>query len=144
MEELYRIKTEGHAEDAAIIQGEKYRFTVLTEEMIRLEYCEDAQFEDRATQCVIDRKFKVPEYQVIENEESLEIITDKLHLVIISRNLPITVCRFKSEEISVSTIASGISEKRQQISEEQQERWMKQMVRLSWSMESSQGLVMEF
>lgn len=65
-------------------------------------------------------------------------------LFIISRNLPITVCRFKSEEISVSTIASGISEKRQQISEEQQERWMKQMVRLSWSMESSQGLVMEF
>lgn len=81
MEELYRIKTEGYAEDAAIIQGEKYRFTVLTEEMIRLEYCEDGQFEDRATQCVIDRKFKVPEYQVIENEESLEIITDKIHLV---------------------------------------------------------------
>lgn len=81
MEELYRIKTEGHAEDAAIIQGEKYRFTVLTKEMIRLEYCEDGQFEDRATQCVIDRKFKVPEYQVIENEESLEIITDKIHLV---------------------------------------------------------------
>ena len=81
MEELYRIKTEGHAEDASIIQGEKYRFTVLTEEMIRLEYCEDGQFEDRATQCVIDRKFKVPEYQVIENEESLEIITDKIHLV---------------------------------------------------------------
>ena len=81
MEELYRIKTEGHAEDAAIIQGEKYRFTVLTEEMIRLEYCEDGQFEVRATQCVIDRKFKVPEYQVIENEESLEIITDKIHLV---------------------------------------------------------------
>lgn len=81
MEELYRIKTEGHAEDAAIIQGEKYRFTVLTEEMIRLEYCEDGQFEDRATQCVIDRKFKVPEYQVIENEESLEIITDKIYLV---------------------------------------------------------------
>ena len=81
MEELYRIKTEGHAEDAAIIQGEKYRFTVLTKEMIRLEYCEDGKFEDRATQCVIDRKFKVPEYQVIENEESLEIITDKIHLV---------------------------------------------------------------
>lgn len=81
MEELYRIKTEGHAEDAAIIQGEKYRFTVLTEEMIRLEYCEDGKFEDRATQCVIDRKFKVPEYQVIENGESLEIITDKIHLV---------------------------------------------------------------
>lgn len=81
MEELYRIKTEGYAEDAAIIQGEKYRFTVLTEEMIRLEYCEDGKFEDRATQCVIDRKFKVPEYQVIENEESLEIITDKIHLV---------------------------------------------------------------
>lgn len=81
MEELYRIKTEGHAEDAAIIQGEKYRFTVLTEEMIRLEYCKDGKFEDRATQCVIDRKFKVPEYQVIENEESLEIITDKIHLV---------------------------------------------------------------
>ena len=142
MEELYRIKTEGHAEDAAIIQGEKYRFTVLTEEMIRLEYCEDGQFEDRATQCVIDRKFKVPEYQVIENEESLEIITDKIHLVYNKQ-------KFTDYGLSVQvrgniSVYHSISEKRQQISEEQQERWMKQMVRLSWSMESSQDLVMEF
>lgn len=81
MEQLYQIKTNGQADKKAIIQGEKYRFTLLTEEMIRLEYSEDGQFEDRATQCVVNRKFEVPKYQVIENADSLEIITSKIHLI---------------------------------------------------------------
>ena len=41
MEQLYRINTNGQADKGAIVQGEKYRFTLLTEEMIRLEYSED-------------------------------------------------------------------------------------------------------
>lgn len=81
MEQLYRINTNGQADKGAIVQGEKYRFTLLTEEMIRLEYSEDGQFEDRATQCVVNRKFEVPKYQVIESEDSLEIITSKIHLI---------------------------------------------------------------
>ena len=36
MEQLYRINTNGQADKGAIVQGEKYRFTLLTEEMIRL------------------------------------------------------------------------------------------------------------
>ena len=56
MEQLYRINTNGQADKGAIVQGEKYRFTLLTEEMIRLEYSEDGRFEDRATQCVVNRK----------------------------------------------------------------------------------------
>ena len=34
----------------AVIRGDKYRFTVLTDRLLRLEYDEDGIFEDRATQ----------------------------------------------------------------------------------------------
>ena len=40
-----------------ILQGEKYRITLLTEGLIRLEYSEEGIFEDRATQCVWNRNF---------------------------------------------------------------------------------------
>ncbi|GEL06646.1 glycoside hydrolase family 31 protein [Salisediminibacterium halotolerans] len=62
------------------IQGEHYRFTVLTEKMIRMEYSEDGIFEDRATQTVVNRDFPAPNYTVYDNETSLDIITDTLHL----------------------------------------------------------------
>lgn len=64
----------------AIIQGEKYRITVLTSRMLRLEYSEDGVFEDRATQVVLNRDFPVPEFRVIEKEEGFELVTDSLLL----------------------------------------------------------------
>lgn len=65
----------------AIVQGERYRFSVLTPQMIRMEYSENGVFEDRATMTVINRQFPVPEFRVIEEEEHLEIITECVHLV---------------------------------------------------------------
>lgn len=64
----------------AIIQGDVYRFTVLTSRMIRLEYAADGQFEDRPTQTVFNRDFPVPAYRIVENEEELQIITEHVHL----------------------------------------------------------------
>lgn len=64
----------------AIVQGSTYRFTVLTDRLIRMEWDAQGVFEDRATKMAFHRAFPVPEYQVIEREERLEIITDKLHL----------------------------------------------------------------
>lgn len=40
------------------------RFTVLTPEMIRIEYSEDGKFEDKATFAVVNRNLEVPEFRV--------------------------------------------------------------------------------
>ncbi len=68
------------ADPKAVVQGKHYRFTVLTERLIRMEWDETDAFQDRATQKVICREFPVPEFTVRETEDSLEIITAKLHL----------------------------------------------------------------
>lgn len=79
--EKYKIKMSPVANRKAIVQGDKYRFTVLTPQLIRLEYDEAGIFEDRATQVVLNRNFPVPEFRVVEKPDSLEIITSKLYLV---------------------------------------------------------------
>lgn len=61
----------------AIVQGENYRFTVLTPSMIRMEYSEKGVFVDKKTQMVVNRTFDVPEYTVNEKNGELIIETDK-------------------------------------------------------------------
>lgn len=52
MKSYYRIDAKPAASPEAVIQGDHYRFTVLTPWLMRLEYSETGKFEDRATQCV--------------------------------------------------------------------------------------------
>ena len=68
------------ADPKAIVQGDTYRFTVLTNRLIRMEWSADGVFEDRPTRMVACREFPVPEFQVIDEDDSLQIITDALHL----------------------------------------------------------------
>ena len=65
----------------AIVQGENYRFTVLTPSMIRMEYSEKGEFVDKKTQMVVNRTFDVPDYTVNEKNGDLIIETDKARLV---------------------------------------------------------------
>ncbi len=59
-----------------ILQGQKYRITILTERLIRLEYSEDGVFEDRATSLVNFRNFDVPVWTYNEKgNNSCEIKT---------------------------------------------------------------------
>lgn len=58
-----------------IIKGEKYRFTILTERLIRLEYNSKGVFEDRTTQRVIKRNFPKVDYQITQTETLLQIVT---------------------------------------------------------------------
>ena len=67
--------------EGAVVQGEKYRITVLTSRLFRLEYSEDGVFEDRPTQCVLNRDFPVPAYQVFETDTSLKIVTEGVELL---------------------------------------------------------------
>lgn len=80
MNDIYKIKTRPLCKRKNIVQGDKYRFTVLTPQMIRLEYNENGFFEDRATQTVINRDFDITEYSVIDKENSLEIVTESIDL----------------------------------------------------------------
>ena len=51
-----------------IIVGKKYRFTILTERLIRLEYNPNGIFEDRPTQRIIYRKFPKVNFQVSQSD----------------------------------------------------------------------------
>lgn len=68
------------AQKEAMVTGDKYRFTILTDCLIRMEYQEEGLFVDEPTQTVICREFPVPDYRVIEKKDSLEIVTKNLHL----------------------------------------------------------------
>ena len=59
----------------SIFKGNKYRITVLTERLIRLEYNENGVFEDRPTLFAYNRNFKKPEFNVSESNSLLKIIT---------------------------------------------------------------------
>ena len=63
------------ANEACILQGNKYRFTVLTERLIRLEYNENGIFEDSPTELVWHRNLDKPEFNVINNKNNLIIET---------------------------------------------------------------------
>lgn len=76
----YKLNVKPFAHKEAIVSGDKYRFTVLTERLIRMEYQEEGVFTDAPTQTVICREFPVPEFSVVDKEDELEIITNALHL----------------------------------------------------------------
>lgn len=63
-----------------IIQGKYYRFTLITEKLLRMEYSETGLFEDRATQLVRNRHFGEVTFELKETNGTLEIITDTFHL----------------------------------------------------------------
>ena len=63
-----------------VITGKKYRFTVLTDRLIRLEYNPNGVFEDRATQRVIYRNFPKVEFQASQSELLLQISTAYFNL----------------------------------------------------------------
>lgn len=76
----YSLNLKPEAKNSAVVKGGNYRFTVLTERMIRLEYQDSGLFVDEPTQTVLCRDFPEVSYRVIENADSLEIVTGKLHL----------------------------------------------------------------
>ena len=80
MERKYMLKLNPLAREDAVVTGAQYRFTILTESLIRLEYQQGGNFVDQSTQRVICRKFPQVDYRVIETEDSLEIVTARLHL----------------------------------------------------------------
>lgn len=68
------------ADPNAIIVSGNMRFTVLTPEMIRIEWSDKQAFEDRASFTVLNRKLPVPKFTKEEKDGFLSINTEKLSL----------------------------------------------------------------
>ena len=69
------------ADSRAMVVVGNARFTVLTPELIRMEWSEDGVFEDRATFTFVNRKLSVPEFKVAERRNRVTITTEKVKLV---------------------------------------------------------------
>lgn len=68
------------ANPKAVVQAGNARFTVLTPEMIRIQYSDRQLFEDRATFGVVNRNLPVPEYTATRDSAYLTIHTSVLTL----------------------------------------------------------------
>lgn len=75
---LWQMEPVGRRENT--IQGEKYRFLLLTPCLIRMEYREDGCFEDRPTQVVWNRQFERVDYRLVQKGEGFELFTERLHV----------------------------------------------------------------
>ena len=74
------------ARPEAVITGtsseeSRYRFTVLTSRLIRMEHSPTGVFTDAATQLVVNRDLgETPSFRVVHGQDRVEIITEHLHL----------------------------------------------------------------
>lgn len=66
------------ADPAAVVQTGQVRFSVLTPQMIRMEWAADGVFEDHASLVVINRRLPVPKFTHQEKDGWLVIDTGKL------------------------------------------------------------------
>ena len=82
--------------DSYII-GQKYRFTVLSPRLIRLEYNKEGIFEDRPTSIVVNRAFPKVKYSITESNTLIEINTGVFTLTYV-----------KDSELKSGTLGSNI------------------------------------
>jgi alpha-glucosidase (family GH31 glycosyl hydrolase) len=91
------------ADSAAMITVGDVRFTVLTPELVRMEWNSTSQFEDRASLIFINRKVPVPRYEVQNEDEWLTITTDKLTLRFKKRS-----GKFSERNLSIEREVNGL------------------------------------
>jgi alpha-glucosidase (family GH31 glycosyl hydrolase) len=68
------------ANPEAVVAGDRWRITVLTDGLVRIEWSDDGVFEDRPSTFAMYRDLPVPAFTVVESEPSIEITTDRFHL----------------------------------------------------------------
>lgn len=101
--------TKSKSDEKCIVKGDKYRFTILSERLIRLEYNVNGHFVDKPSQFALYRSFTYPNYQVKQDNKFLEITTKYFRLTYVKempftgskvdpmKNLKITLLSSKNE-----------------------------------------------
>ena len=87
-------------EKAQVVAGNA-RFTVLTPQMIRMEWSEDGKFEDRATLTFVNRKLEVPQFKVRQSKSKLTITTSNVTLTYIKG------AKFSPENLKAEILVNG-------------------------------------
>lgn len=102
-------KTSPIADSAAVVVSGDMRFTVLTPEMIRIEWRSGStkKFEDHATFTVINRLLPVPHYEVTEDNTFLYITTNKLKLQYRKGSFPGTFNPASSQNLMITFAMDG-------------------------------------
>ena len=80
MKECYRISTDPLACEENQIRGKQYRITLLTECLVRLEYDEAGQFEDGATQMVLNRNFPPVPHMLSRTADGIIVRTARMEI----------------------------------------------------------------
>ena len=73
-------KGDATARKEAVVVSGNARFTVLTPQLIRMEWAEDGVFEDRATLGVVNRNLPVPDFKVLRGKTRVRIVTEAVQL----------------------------------------------------------------
>ena len=68
------------ADQRAVVEVGNARFTVLTPQLIRMEWSEKGAFEDRATLTFVNRRTEVPQFKVTNSRSKVVIRTSALTL----------------------------------------------------------------
>ena len=76
----YKVNSKPYCRPENMIKGNNFRISVLTDKLIRLEYNNKEEFEDRATQIVFNRDFPQTTFVLEESEQELVVRTDSLEL----------------------------------------------------------------
>lgn len=76
----YRDFSLASSDPKCMVTGDKWRFSVLSDKVIRMEYSESGSFVDRPTQIVLNRHFPVPDFSVEDKGDTLQIATRYLLL----------------------------------------------------------------
>jgi len=84
-----------------ILKGHCYRFTILSERLIRLEYSANGEFVDEPTELIINRRFPKPHFEVKEDNHHLEIKTPYFKLSY-DKEKPITKSKYLKVNIGSS------------------------------------------
>ena len=87
-------------EKAQVVVGNA-RFTVLTPQMIRMEWAEDGKFEDRASLTFVNRKLDVPAFKVRETRTKLTITTSNVTLTYVKG------AKFSAENLKAEILVAG-------------------------------------
>lgn len=81
MQEKYRLCVNAKANESSKVRFGNFRITLLTEQLIRLEYNRNKSFVDLPTQVVWNREFPEVIYEIWQDEEVLKIETEALVIV---------------------------------------------------------------
>ncbi len=89
------------ANEKAVVVAGNARFTVLTPQMIRMEWSEDGKFEDRATLTFINRNLEVPQFKVKQTRSKVTIITSNVTLTYLKG------AKFSAENLKAEILVAG-------------------------------------